>query len=828
MRELLLSAFGGEDLRELCFDYFPEVYAQFTDGQTQSGRVQLLMEHVWRQDGTTALLNAIQQKNPRKYAEFIGRLSGPTAVSEKVAAEGLYLEPVPARPLFIGREQELAFYRRMLAEERFVIISGLAGVGKTTLGARLAREAAASADSIFWFTFDTVQKNGSEALLRALAVFLTMHGQPDLGRYLDGEIKVQKPLDLTAKLNLFIAGLASGDYLLCFDDFHLIKERPDIALLFKQIRDRYPGPGAPLPARFIIMGRDMPQAMQYLAPETLNGFSQADTREFLQANRVSLSDAQIPRLWQITAGNAKLLELSVAAFSRLNKDPNEITRFLDTMPERRDLRDFVMHEIYASLTPTERLIADALSIFPTDVERAVLEAVLEGEDVGGIVEPLNTLADKHLLSESDGRIGCHGLVREFSYRLLSRQNRESFHGRAANYYERERQYLAAAYHHFEQGTKEQATDLLTSHRQEIIYGGEAGALLEQLARFNGVRLDPQRRSSIHRLTGDCYKLRGEYGKALQAYGDALAEPNDSTTQAALVRCIGDTHTAMGDYEQALSYLTRSAAISQQLNDRSGLADAHVEMGIAAYRLFRLDDARVHLEQAHRLADELGDRLLAARASMTLGVVDWEAGDLTAARTRIDSSLYTFRALGNRLEEARAVGNLALLYQDSGNLVRALALHRDAVAIQEQIGDVNGLRIALHNLGYLHLKLQQYSQATECYEQLARLARATGHQRMVSIAQAGLADAHLGLGDPQGALGHIEQAIAAAESFPSGGEMGINYNIQGKIWLALGDPAQARACFERSIPLLEGDQESEDLAEVRQGLAQAIAQMETAG
>ena len=78
------------------------------------------------------------------------------------------------------------------------------------------------------------------------------------------------------KLNLLIAALASGDYVLCFDDFQIAADVPDIAYIFKQIRQRFVELQQPLPARFIIMGRAFPPDLEYLVPESLRGLTQED------------------------------------------------------------------------------------------------------------------------------------------------------------------------------------------------------------------------------------------------------------------------------------------------------------------------------------------------------------------------------------------------------------------------------------------------------------------------------------------------------------------------------------------------------------------------
>ena len=78
IRELLLAAFGDEDLVVLCADNFPAVRQQFTNGQTQGQRVQLLLEYAERNELLTELMAAIKAASPAQYNRFASRLGSPS------------------------------------------------------------------------------------------------------------------------------------------------------------------------------------------------------------------------------------------------------------------------------------------------------------------------------------------------------------------------------------------------------------------------------------------------------------------------------------------------------------------------------------------------------------------------------------------------------------------------------------------------------------------------------------------------------------------------------------------------------------------------------
>ncbi len=70
IRQFLLERFHDEELEALCFDYFPTVKQDFTEGMTKRRKINLLLEHCLRQNRFSDLLAALQRERPRVYAEF--------------------------------------------------------------------------------------------------------------------------------------------------------------------------------------------------------------------------------------------------------------------------------------------------------------------------------------------------------------------------------------------------------------------------------------------------------------------------------------------------------------------------------------------------------------------------------------------------------------------------------------------------------------------------------------------------------------------------------------------------------------------------------------
>ncbi len=746
-----------------------------------------------------------------KFSPAPAHITPATPLSRKQLME----ETAPTVPHFIGREAELAAYRARLERDHFVIITGMAGMGKTTLGAKLARSVATNADNIFWFTFDQVEKSTADALYWALASFLDSRGEPNLWTYLQGEIGAQQPLERMAKLNLLMASLASGDHVLCFDDFQVAAQLPDIAYIFTTIRQRFVDLHQDLPARIIIMGRELSPDLEYLVTEPLFGLTEAETATFVAERQVTLSADLIKQLWARTEGNPKLLELSVSALTTMR--PSNQANFVASLARKGDIRDYVMNNVYTALTLEEQTIMGALSVFAGAIEREGAEDILSTAGVRSIAPRIDELINKHVISETDDEhLHVHSLVRDYCYHVLNRNERLHYHQLAAEYFEAERNYLSAAHHHFAQKAYGTALNLLSGHSQAIINAGGAGNLLEQLNRFQREDLSAEQRVTLDKTRGDCHRLRGEHQAAIQAYEAAFNATADQPIQAEVQRLLSNVYVKAGDYAQALKHAYSSLEISVSKNDAKAIAHARHAIAAALYNLGDLASATTELMISEDLAQQTGDRLLSANIHLGLGLIAWKQHQLDQAREHFETSRRMFHEFSDRRGEANALNNLGLIFGELNDTQRQLENYQAALAIYTELGDVDFLCAALNNLGYVYHLLGDHEQSIAYYTQLARTSEAIGNRHLQVFAQVGLADAYRARAELQTALQHAERSLSLATELGSAEDLGLTYRVLGDVQLSLDAHAQARQTFELSIPLLEQARDEIELNKARQG------------
>ena len=188
------------------------------------------------------------------------------------AGDAVDLAAVPSLPRhYVERPAALAELRELLAAERRVVISGVPGVGKTSLAAAAARERAAGG-AVCWVTLTAGVTTSAEAVVRLLARFLVRHGH-DEARPVCGPGNVGQPLPRDEQLYLITKAMGRARMLICLDNLHLLRDEPQTRAVIEHL-------AGSAPAEFLAVSReDLPLAG--FTPFRLGGLARGEARELV-------------------------------------------------------------------------------------------------------------------------------------------------------------------------------------------------------------------------------------------------------------------------------------------------------------------------------------------------------------------------------------------------------------------------------------------------------------------------------------------------------------------------------------------------------------------
>jgi DNA-binding SARP family transcriptional activator/tetratricopeptide (TPR) repeat protein len=190
---------------------------------------------------------------------------------------------------------------------------------------------------------------------------------------------------------------------------------------------------------------------------------------------------------------------------------------------------------------------------------------------------------------------------------------------------------------------------------------------------------------------------------------------------------------------------KALAAAVRLADPVGQAHAHRGAGRAHARLGAYADAHRHLRHALELFRELGDVGMEANSRLDRAWVFARQVDHRRALDHAEHALALYRSLGHpgRADALNAVGwYLAKL----GDPRAAIAYCEEAFALHHEFANPHGEANAWDSLGYAYVQLRDYRQAEACYQNAVDLLRREGDRFNEANALLSLGDAKRAGGD----------------------------------------------------------------------------------
>ena len=277
--------------------------------------------------------------------------------------------------------------------------------------------------------------------------------------------------------------------------------------------------------------------------------------------------------------------------------------------------------------------------------------------------------------------------------------------------------------------------------------------------------------------------QGDLGEAerLLRRAEELARPLGecpSLAEMHMVYCY--TRTLSGDFDGAFERLTQAAEISRHQDLVEGQLFSMTHLANTLNRMARYEEAKDMAEQALALAREAGNRVYESELlGLALPIYYLSTADLPSARSHAEQGLAIATEVGATPSAAEASMMLAMIFRLQGDYERSVRCWASARDTSGSIGLVYVEAAALGGLGGTYFDISP------------ELAAKTGEYHAAALAM-------------------MDGPVASAMGTMVWAEIGF-------CALAQGDPAQAKALFERALTEPNGSR-IEDRPQALIGLA----------
>jgi tetratricopeptide (TPR) repeat protein len=196
----------------------------------------------------------------------------------------------------------------------------------------------------------------------------------------------------------------------------------------------------------------------------------------------------------------------------------------------------------------------------------------------------------------------------------------------------------------------------------------------------------------------------------------------------------------------------------------------------------------------------GDRVAVRKATNLSGVARFELGELDDAEHAFRDAFTLGRLDGDDLLLARATNNLGLIANVRGEHAEAIALYRMAIPSYQRLGQPRGLAETYHNLAITFRDLADLERAEDCEWRAMEFGRQASDDRLVAMAETGLAELQLLRGDAAIAEARARRGAVAFERLGDAQGEANALRIVGVAATALEKYATADEALDRAVSL----------------------------
>jgi len=698
-----------------------------------------------------------------------------------------------------------------------LFISGMGGIGKTTLARALVETRPANVPLPFWFDFAKKPDATLGDVLEQLAGYMNA---PLIAQF--RKEGIEAGLD---DINRLTDELGKRDCpWLIFDNLETALNNrnfhdPGIDSLFTSLRD------STHQAKIIITSRTLPvladggSLIDILEDEKheLKGLKANFAVDYLVKNGLDeVEQSQLEELTSSGDGHPLALKLLIGLVKKFGvKDTLDD---LSTFKRHKESTIKITRRLFEKLAGDEKELLEHISVFRQPEPKTAIEKMFTATTSKEAVE---NLIDKSLLeTDHEGSYWLHPLVREFAYDDL--EDKMEVHEIALQYYltihlpeertcKEDIQPIIEAYYHACMA-KEYATAAFIMNTKNIdkdldIWGNYSALveLYNALLPKDHFKDKPLLNYEIHSYVllnlGNIYIYLGEVEKAikyLQASRYIYHDINDRQGEASAFGKLGNAFYLMGDIKRAIRFYEDAIEILKKITDKQNEGVCLIELGNVYHHLGKIEKAIKCYQDALKISRETGDKINEGCILGNMGTVHVNFGKMEKAIECYQDALKISRETGDKHNEGNWLGNLGIAYLYLNKYKKAIEFYQDAIKISKEIGDKGGEGVWIGNLGMVYTSCSDTKKGIEYYEKSLIISQEIGDLNNVVTVQGSIGEAYFSQNEIDKAIEYYKKSLKLAQKINYRQGEGFSFLRLGRAYLKLNQIDKAINYFKTGL------------------------------
>jgi len=581
---------------------------------------------------------------------------------------------------YVGREKEIGEIKRLLRNNRLVVLTGVGGSGKTRLALKVGEELQTAYPDGVWLV-ELSNLREPSLVLGTIANVLNIVERPDtsldevLKRYLGGRHllllidNLEQLLECAPQIGALLAAAPGLSVLgTSRERLHIYGEQ------------EYPVHPLDLPVSITDRTHEELENVESIAlfikrARAVNPTISFDEKALKDLARICVRLDGLPLAIELCAPLVKIFPLDVIA-ERIAKGLDAIPSGPRDLPTRqKKLRDTIQWS-YDLLKENERRLFERLTVFNGGGTLQAVETICGDGISGNVSNILSALVNKNMVlaqEKGDGEIyfGLLETIKQFGYeKLLLSGEVESLADRHARYF------MEMA----ERGNLEICgpDQIIWTDRFITMYDNMRTAL-EWVIESKDTQVTMQFVCNLYWF----WLRHSDFKEAQKWLERAIALPNARQYQELYVHAFSSLSWLfhLQGKDESIKMADQALILARSQPNKHLTAEALLDFGfmlIAQNGDFNKGQA--YMEEAKNICEKIHDEWVLARALMHLAVVQTQKEKYSVARSLYNDSFNLYKKLGDTLFQGivkRLIGNLEI---KQNNLKKGIETHREALII----------------------------------------------------------------------------------------------------------------------------------------------------
>ena len=254
----------------------------------------------------------------------------------------------------------------------------------------------------------------------------------------------------------------------------------------------------------------------------------------------------------------------------------------------------------------------------------------------------------------------------------------------------------------------------------------------------------------------------------------------------------------GENEKEIEYLQKSLKLSQDINDKEGIAASLNHMAIIYEHQGNVVKALEYFNKSINIREAIKDKKGLATSYANVAGLYENQGDIPKGLEYYHKALKIQEEIQDKQGIALTLNGIGYICVNQDEILKALEVYQRALVLYTEINDDSGIAFTLNNMGFAYKNLNDFPKALYHFNKSLKLCEKLDYQEGIASCLNAIGTIYLNEGDYNNTLKYYEKALKIFEEINN--SYGINNSLKdvGIILLKLGKTKEALSYAKRSL------------------------------